>query len=88
MERVAKGGIDDLTKWCFFLVLFNRLFFSTPSLAINNSEIGETMDMSNFDDIDWCHMIYLDLCQRLYGIRRSMKIKLHTLSRDATQSYW
>lgn len=21
------------------------------------------MNMSNFDDIDWCHMIYLDLCQ-------------------------
>lgn len=63
MERIEKGGIDDLTKRCFFLVLFNRLFFSTPSWAINNSEIGKTMNMSNFDDIDWCHMIYLDLCQ-------------------------
>lgn len=89
MERIEKGGIDDLTKRCFFLVLFNRLFFSTPSWAINNSEIGKTMNMSNFDDIDWCHMIYLDLCQVVtLCIKRSMKTKLRTPSGDVAQSSW
>ena len=61
MNRIQQGGTDDLTKRCFFLVLFNRLFFSTASWQINNAEIGKTMDMSNFDDIIWCHMIYQHL---------------------------
>jgi len=60
-NRIQQGGTDDLTKRCFFLVLFNRLFFSIASWQINNAEIGKTMDMSNFDNIDWCHMIYQHL---------------------------
>lgn len=30
-ERIVKGGDDELTIRCFFLILFNRLLFPTSS---------------------------------------------------------
>lgn len=36
-NRVAKGGTDELTMRCFFLVLFNRLLFPSGNWNTNNS---------------------------------------------------
>lgn len=86
LARIRRGGTDDLTKRCFFLVLFNRLFFSTASNNINNSDIGKTMDMRNFDDIDWCHAIYQHLCMwvKLYHDKIDQPQAAYTLGGCST----
>jgi hypothetical protein len=39
MQCVRGGGTDDLTKRCFFLVLFNRFLFPSGSWHMCNSDI-------------------------------------------------
>jgi len=58
IQHVKKKGTDELTKRCFFIVLFNCMLFCTGSWVISNNEIMRTADMSNFHKIDWCHEIY------------------------------
>jgi hypothetical protein len=61
-DRLRSGDDDDLTIRCFFLILFNRLLFSTASWNISNYEVLLTEDMDRFPEIDWCHLIFNDIC--------------------------
>ncbi|CAN6279193.1 unnamed protein product [Urochloa humidicola] len=61
-EEVAKGGADDLTMRCLFLILFNRLLLCKGGGEISNEHILWTRQIEHFADFDWCHLIYNDLC--------------------------
>lgn len=62
-EIIITGHDDDLTIRCFFLILFNRLLFPTSSWSISNNEVLMTEDMDRFPDIDWCQLVFNDLCE-------------------------
>jgi hypothetical protein len=62
-EIIVTGRDDDLTIRCFFLILFNRLLFPTSSWSISNNEVLMTEDMDRFPDIDWCQLVFNDLCE-------------------------
>ena len=62
-DRLRKGNDDDLSIRCFFLILFNRLLFPTSSWGISNHEVLLTEEMDRFHEIDWCHLIFNDLCE-------------------------
>ncbi|XP_020407202.1 uncharacterized protein [Zea mays] len=62
-ERLRLGGDDDLSIRCFFLILFNRLLFPTASWSISNNEVLLTEQLDRFPHIDWCHLIFNDLCE-------------------------
>jgi hypothetical protein len=53
-DQLRKGGDDDLSIRSFFLILFNRLLFSTASWGITNHELLLTEEMDRFHEIDWC----------------------------------
>jgi hypothetical protein len=74
INRVKRGGLDALTMRCFYLAIFNRLLFPTASWEITNREKKFTDDMEKFDQIDWCHLIYVDLCHAV--------MKWHKRNRD------
>ncbi|CAN6353792.1 unnamed protein product [Urochloa humidicola] len=59
--KLAEHKADDLSIKCFFLILFNRLLFSTTSINICNTEVQYTMDWGNFANIDWQQAILSDL---------------------------
>ncbi|KAJ1270266.1 hypothetical protein BS78_06G041000 [Paspalum vaginatum] len=61
-NRIADGGIDDLTMRCFFIVFFNRLLFPQASWDVTNQDIELTEDITNFSDIDRCQLIFNNLC--------------------------
>jgi hypothetical protein len=63
-EIIVKGRDDDLTIRCLFLILFNRLLFSTSSCSISNNEVLMTEYMDQLQDIDWCQLV-LTICVRL-----------------------
>jgi hypothetical protein len=44
-EIIVTGRDDNLTIRCFFLILFNRLLFSTSLWSISNNEVLMTEDM-------------------------------------------
>jgi hypothetical protein len=46
----------------FFLILFNRLLFPFASWDITNNEVLMTSNMDRMADIDWCQLVYTDLC--------------------------
>jgi hypothetical protein len=46
-----------------FLILFNRLLFPTASWSISYNEVLLTEEMEQFPQIDWCHLIFSDLCE-------------------------
>jgi hypothetical protein len=62
-DRLRKGSDDDLSIRSFFLILFNRLLFPTASWGITNHEILLTEEMDRFHQMDWCQLIFNDLCQ-------------------------
>lgn len=62
-EIIITGHDDDLTIRCFFLILFNRLLFPISSWSISNNEVIMTEDMDRFPDIDWCQLVFNDLCE-------------------------
>jgi hypothetical protein len=62
-DCLRKGDDDDLTIRCFFLILFNRLLFSTASWGITNHEVLLTEEMHHFHKSDWCQLIINDLCE-------------------------
>jgi hypothetical protein len=72
MERVRGGGTDDLTKRCFFLVLFNRFLFPSGSWHMCNSDIERTKDVNAFNNIDWCQEIYLDICRGIESLHEKL----------------
>jgi hypothetical protein len=45
-----------------FLILFNRLLFPTISWGITNNEVLMIENMGRVADINWCQLIYTDLC--------------------------
>eukprot|EP00267_Zea_mays_P054685 XP_020407941.1 uncharacterized protein LOC109945956 [Zea mays] len=62
-DRLRKGEDDDLSIRCFFLILFNRLLFPTASWGITYHEVLLTEEMHRFHEIDWCQLIFNDLCE-------------------------
>jgi hypothetical protein len=46
-----------------FLILFNRLLFPTTSWLISYNEVLLTEELERFPQIDWCHLIFSDLCE-------------------------
>jgi hypothetical protein len=62
-DRLRLGQDDDLSIRCFFLILFNRLLFPTTSWSISFNEVLLTEEMERFPQIDWCHLIFSDLCE-------------------------
>jgi hypothetical protein len=61
-DRLRKGSDDDLSIRSFFLILFNRLLFPTASWGITNHEVLLTEEMDRFHEMDWCQLIFNDLC--------------------------
>jgi hypothetical protein len=59
--EVIKGGADDQTMRCLFLVVFNRLLFCKGTHEITNEHIAWTKDIQHFAEFDWCQLIYNDL---------------------------
>jgi hypothetical protein len=62
-DRLRKGFDDDLSIRSFFLILFNRWLFPTASWGITNHEVLLTKEMDRFHEMDWCQLIFNDLCQ-------------------------
>ncbi|XP_020397345.1 uncharacterized protein [Zea mays] len=62
-DRLRLGQDDDLSIRCFFLILFNRLLFPTASWSISFNEVVLIEEMERFPQIDWCHLIFSDLCE-------------------------
>jgi hypothetical protein len=62
-DRLRKGFDDDLSIKSFFLILFNRLLFPTASWGITNHEVLLTEEIGRFHEMDWCQLIFNDLCQ-------------------------
>jgi hypothetical protein len=62
-DHLRKGFDDDLSIRSFFLILFNRLLFPTASWGITNHEVLLTEEMDRFHEMDWCQLIFNDLCQ-------------------------
>jgi hypothetical protein len=62
-EIIVKGRDDDLSIRCFFLILFNRLFSPTSSWSISNNKVLMTEDMDRLPHIDWCQLVFNDLCE-------------------------
>jgi hypothetical protein len=62
-DRLRKGFDDDLSIRSFFLILFNRLSFPTASWGITNHEVLLTEEMDHFHEMDWCQLVFNDLCQ-------------------------
>jgi hypothetical protein len=60
--EVIKGGADDQTIRCLFLIVFNRLLFCKGTHEITNEHITWTKDIQHFAEFDWCQLIYNDLC--------------------------
>jgi hypothetical protein len=60
---IDKGGDDELTIMCFFLILFNWVMFHTLSWSISNNEVLMLEDMDQLPDIDWCQLVFNDLCE-------------------------
>jgi hypothetical protein len=46
-----------------FLILFNRLLFPTASWSISFNEVLLTEELERLPQIDWCHLIFSDLCE-------------------------
>jgi hypothetical protein len=46
-----------------FLILFNRLLLPTTSWSISYNEVLLTEELERFPHIDWCHLIFSDLCE-------------------------
>jgi hypothetical protein len=62
-DRLRKGSNNDLSIRFLFLILFNRLLFPTASWGITNHEVLLTEEMDRFHEMDWCQLIFNDLCQ-------------------------
>jgi hypothetical protein len=60
--KIVLGNDDELSIRCFFLILFNRLLFPSASWGITNNEVLMTSNMARMADIDWCQLVYTDLC--------------------------
>jgi hypothetical protein len=61
-DRLRLGQDDELSIRCFF-ILFNRLLFPTASWSISFNEVLLTEELERFPQIDWCHLIFSDLCE-------------------------
>jgi hypothetical protein len=61
-DRLVVRNDDELSIRCFFLILFNRLLFPSASWDITNNEVLMTSNMDHMTDIDWCQLVYTDLC--------------------------
>jgi hypothetical protein len=61
-DKIVLGNDDELSIRCFFLILFNRLLFPSASWGITNNEVLMTSNMARMADIDWCQLVYTDLC--------------------------
>jgi hypothetical protein len=44
-------------------ILFNRLLFPMASWSISYNEVLLTEELDRFPHIDWCHLIFSDLCE-------------------------
>jgi hypothetical protein len=62
-DRPRKEGDDDLSIKSFFLILFNRLLFPTASWGITNLEVLLTEETDRFHEMNWCQLIFNNLCQ-------------------------
>jgi hypothetical protein len=60
--EVIKGGADDRTMRCLFLIVFSCLLFCKGTHEITNEHIVWTKDIQHFAEFDWCQLIYNDLC--------------------------
>jgi hypothetical protein len=61
-DKLVFGNDDELSIRCFFLILFNRLIFPSASWGITNNEVLMTTNMDRMAEIDWCQLVYTDLC--------------------------
>jgi hypothetical protein len=61
-DRLVIGNDDELSIICFFLILFNRLLFPSTSWGITNNEVLMIGNMDCMADIDWCQLVYTDMC--------------------------
>jgi len=60
-SKLSEHKGDDLSIRCFFLLLFNRLLFSTSAFDISNTEVKYTMDWDSFDQVDWQQIMVNDI---------------------------
>jgi len=60
-SKLSEHKVDDLSIRCFFLLLFNRLLFSTSAFDISNTEVKYTMDWDSFDQVDWQQIMVNDI---------------------------
>lgn len=60
-DKLREHKTDELSIRCFFLILFNRLLFSTTSLILTNTEVEYTMDFGNFAEVDWQQAMIEDI---------------------------
>jgi hypothetical protein len=61
-DKLVIGNDDELPSYVFFLILFNRLLFPSASWGITNNEVLMTTNMDRMAEIDWCQLVYIDLC--------------------------
>jgi len=61
-DRLKSGRDDDATMMCYFLVIFHSLLFPHGSWDISNDDVMLAHWVVQMPKIDWCQLIYTDLC--------------------------
>lgn len=61
-DKLVEGNDNQLSIHYFFLILFNHLLFQPASWGITNNEVLMTENMDCMVNIDWCRLVYTDLC--------------------------
>jgi hypothetical protein len=70
LKKIEKGGTDDLTIRCFFLVLFSSLLFPGTQLFITGCQAAMTRSIDELKTINWAKVV-------VDGIRAAVN-KWHT----------
>ncbi|OEL13153.1 hypothetical protein BAE44_0025828 [Dichanthelium oligosanthes] len=60
-EKIEKGGTDDLTIRCFFLVLFSTLLFPGTQLFITGRQAAMTRSTDELKTINWAKVVVDDI---------------------------
>ncbi|OEL21240.1 hypothetical protein BAE44_0017741, partial [Dichanthelium oligosanthes] len=60
-EEILKDRVDSLFLRCFFMIVFNRLFFPTSTYNIDSAAINKAMHPESFNGVDWAQAVFDDL---------------------------
>jgi len=61
-DRIRSGLDDDATMMCYFIVIFHSILFPHGSWDISNDDVMLAHWVVQMPKIDWCQLIYTDLC--------------------------